>query len=54
MNDHLLPRELLPSYLEQSDAVRQRFEKLKAREVILTISQLSKVFQSGEKSTLAL
>jgi NitT/TauT family transport system ATP-binding protein len=54
MNDHLLPRQLLPSYLEQSEAVRQRFDKLKAREVILTISQLSKVFQSGEHSTLAL
>jgi len=54
MNDLLLPRQLLPSYLQQTDAVRQRFEKLKAREVILTISQLSKIFHSGEKSTLAL
>jgi NitT/TauT family transport system ATP-binding protein len=34
--------------------VRQRFEKLKAREVILTISQLTKIFQNGEKSTAAL
>jgi NitT/TauT family transport system ATP-binding protein len=54
MNDLLLPRQLLPSYLEQTDAVRQRFEKLKARELILTISQLSKIFHNGEKSTLAL
>jgi NitT/TauT family transport system ATP-binding protein len=54
MNDLKIPRQLLPSYLEQSDAVRQRFEKLKAREVILTISQLTKIFQNGEKSTAAL
>lgn len=54
MNDLMFPRQLLPSYLEQSDDVRQRFEKLKAREVILTISQLTKIFQNGEKSTAAL
>jgi NitT/TauT family transport system ATP-binding protein len=54
MNELTLPRQLLPSYLEQSDAVRQRFDRLKAREVILTISHLSKTFQSGQKSTLAL
>jgi NitT/TauT family transport system ATP-binding protein len=54
MNDLILPRQLLPSYLEQSEPVRRRFEQLKAREVILTVSQLNKVFQNGEKSTLAL
>jgi NitT/TauT family transport system ATP-binding protein len=54
MNDRIFPRQLPPSYLEQSDDVRQRFEKLKAREVILTISQLTKIFQNGEKSTAAL
>jgi NitT/TauT family transport system ATP-binding protein len=54
MNDLIIPRQLLPSYLEQSDDVRQRFEKLKAREVILTISQLTKIFQNGKKSTAAL
>jgi NitT/TauT family transport system ATP-binding protein len=54
MNELLLPRQLLPSYLQQSDEVRLRFERLKAREVILTISQLSKIFQNAHKSTLAL
>ena len=54
MNDILLPRQLLPSHLEQSGEVRARFDKLKQREVILTVSHLNKVFQSGEKSTLAL
>ncbi len=54
MNELVLPRQLLPSYLEQSGEVRARFDKLKEREVILTVSHLNKVFQSGGKSTLAL
>jgi len=54
LNDILLPRQLLPSHLEQSGEVRARFDKLKQREVILTVSHLNKMFQSGEKSTLAL
>jgi NitT/TauT family transport system ATP-binding protein len=54
MSEPVLPRQLLPSYLEQSDAVRQRFEKLKAREVILTIARLQKTFQNGDKRTVAL
>src|ERR1700734_1824088 len=54
MNDMLLPRQLLPSHLEQSGEVRARFDKLKQREVILTVSHLNKIFESGEKSTLAL
>jgi NitT/TauT family transport system ATP-binding protein len=54
MNETLLPRQLLPSYLEQAEAVRERFERLKAREVILTISHLTKTFQSGDKTTVAL
>jgi NitT/TauT family transport system ATP-binding protein len=45
---------LLPSHLEQSGEVRARFDKLKQREVILTVSHLNKIFESGEKSTLAL
>lgn len=45
---------LLPSYLEQAASVRARFERLKAREVILTVSHLSKTFESRGKSTLAL
>jgi NitT/TauT family transport system ATP-binding protein len=49
-----LSPSLLPSYREQSEAVRARFEKLKAREVILTVSNLHKEFHSGKKATLAL
>lgn len=54
MSEPVLPRQLLPSYLKQSDEVRQRFEKLKAREVILTIARLQKTFQNGDKRTVAL
>ncbi|MBI1205344.1 MAG: ATP-binding cassette domain-containing protein [Rhodopseudomonas sp.] len=44
----------LPSYLDQSDAVRARFERLKQREVILKVDGLNKVFSSGQRETLAL
>ena len=54
MNELVLPRALLPSYREQTEAVRARFERLKSREVILTVSQLNKVFENGDKRTLAL
>jgi NitT/TauT family transport system ATP-binding protein len=54
MNDITLPRALLPSYLEQSEAVRARFERLKAREVILTISNLHKDFERSGRSIVAL
>jgi NitT/TauT family transport system ATP-binding protein len=54
MNDLTLPRALLPSYLEQSEAVRGRFERLKAREVILTISHLHKNFERAGRSVVAL
>jgi NitT/TauT family transport system ATP-binding protein len=54
MDDVVLPANLLPSYREQSAPVRARFEALKARDVILTVSHLQKVFQSLGKSTLAL
>jgi len=54
MNDIVLPAPLLPSHLEQSTEVRARFDKLKQRQVILTVSHLNKIFQSGEKRTLAL
>jgi NitT/TauT family transport system ATP-binding protein len=54
MNDITLPRALLPSYLEQSEAVRARFERLKAREVILTISNLHKNFERSGRSIVAL
>jgi NitT/TauT family transport system ATP-binding protein len=45
---------LLPSYLEQAASVRARFERLKAREVMLTVSHLCKTFDSRGRSTLAL
>jgi NitT/TauT family transport system ATP-binding protein len=54
MDDTVLPAHLLPSYLEQDLAVRARFEALKAREVILAVSHLHKVFASHGKSTTAL
>lgn len=34
----------LPSHLQQSDAVRERFDRMKAREVILDVRHLHKVF----------
>jgi NitT/TauT family transport system ATP-binding protein len=44
----------LPSYRDQSSAVRARFQRLKAREVILKVDALTKVFTNGTRSTLAL
>jgi NitT/TauT family transport system ATP-binding protein len=54
VKDIVLPSELLPSYREQSDAVRARFKRLKAREVILTVSHLDKNFERGGRSVVAL
>jgi NitT/TauT family transport system ATP-binding protein len=45
---------LLPSYLEQSDAVRQRFDKLKQREVILEVKSLDKTYKTANGETIAL
>ncbi|HWU83947.1 MAG TPA: ABC transporter ATP-binding protein, partial [Rhodocyclaceae bacterium] len=36
----------LPSYLDQSDAVRERFERIKQREVILEVKNLHKRYPS--------
>jgi NitT/TauT family transport system ATP-binding protein len=44
----------LPSYLEQSEAVRERFGRLKAREVILEVKNLSKVYKTAKGETTAL
>ncbi len=44
----------LPSYLEQSEAVRARFDRLKSREVILEVDQLGKVFDSPQGPVMAL
>jgi NitT/TauT family transport system ATP-binding protein len=44
----------LPSYLEQSEAVRERFERIKQREVILEVKNLYKRYQSPQGETEAL
>lgn len=51
MNSHTLD---LPSYLEQSEDVRARFEKLKAREVVLEVKNLGKTFSTPQGETTAL
>jgi NitT/TauT family transport system ATP-binding protein len=52
--DQLTPVATLPSYLEQSAEVRARFDRLKAREVILDVQHLNKLFGSRERTTTAL
>lgn len=47
-------KQILPSYLTQSDAVKARFEKLKAREVILEVKDLNKVYKTAKGETTAL
>jgi NitT/TauT family transport system ATP-binding protein len=42
------------SYLDQSEGVRARLARLKARDVILRVNKLDKVFQSGKKQVTAL
>jgi len=44
----------LPSYLDQSDAVRDRFDRLKQREVILEVKNLGKQFHSQHGLVTAL
>lgn len=44
----------LPSYLEQSDAVKQRFDRLKSREVILEVKDLNKVYKTAKSEVVAL
>ena len=44
----------LPSYLEQSEAVRERFDRLKARPKILEVKGLDKVFETPKGKTVAL
>jgi NitT/TauT family transport system ATP-binding protein len=44
----------LPSYLQQSTAVQERFRHLKARDVILTVRGLGKTFAARDKETVAL
>jgi NitT/TauT family transport system ATP-binding protein len=44
----------LPSYLEQSDAVRNRFTRLKQREVILEVQNLGKTYKTAKGEVTAL
>ena len=53
MNKFMSPNAL-PSYHDQSLAVRERFQRLKQREVILKVNDLSKVFNTPKGSTTAL
>jgi NitT/TauT family transport system ATP-binding protein len=52
--DQIISPVALPSYLEQTTEVRARFERLKAREVILDVQHLNKLFGAGPRSTTAL
>jgi len=44
----------LPSYLDQSVEVKARFEKLKNRDVILEVKNLTKVYKTNKGETTAL
>ena len=44
----------LPSYLEQSDEVKARFEELKQREVILEVKDVQKIFSTAKGDVTAL
>jgi NitT/TauT family transport system ATP-binding protein len=52
--DQLTSPTSMPSYLEQTAEVRARFDRLKAREVILDVQHLNKLFGSGSRVTAAL
>ena len=52
--EYRIPTQTLPSYLRQAPEVRARFDRLKARDVILTVNHLEKVFASGKGETVAL
>jgi len=44
----MLNPQPIPSYLIQSEAVRERFDRLKSREVILEVRDLDKRFESAQ------
>jgi NitT/TauT family transport system ATP-binding protein len=48
------PSEQSLSYLDQSESVRARLARLKARDVILQVKKLDKIFQSGKRQVTAL
>ena len=52
--DQIISPVALPSYLEQTAEVRARFDRMKAREVILDVQHLNKFFGSGPRQTTAL
>lgn len=54
MSDAMSRTDGLPSYLEQSDAVRARFERIRQREVILEVKGLHKRYVSAQGETEAL
>lgn len=54
MNSVMTADNLLPSYREQAPPVRTRFERLKARDVILRVEHLGKTFRTGKGTTVAL
>jgi len=54
MNSIMTADNMLPSYCEQAPAVRARFERLKARDVILRVEHLGKTFRTGKGTTVAL
>lgn len=49
-----MTKMILPSYLEQSDAVSDRFKRLKQRPVILDVQNLNKDFDSAQGKITAL
>ncbi len=44
----------LPNYLDQTEAVKSRFDKLKQREVILEVKHLGKVYKTAKGGVTAL
>lgn len=54
MNQMMSTSLALPSYKEQRPEVRARFDRLKARDVILEVRDLTKIFHSKDRDILAL
>ena len=54
MNRILTTDTSRPTYLDQSPDVKARFERLKARDVLLEVRHLDKVFRTRERETTAL
>jgi NitT/TauT family transport system ATP-binding protein len=52
--DQIISPVALPPYLEQTAEVRARFDRMKAREVILDVQHLNKFFGTGPRRTTAL